>query len=457
MIPSVPTPWARPGRCLWRPAVYARALALTLGALCAAPAVAQALTTSAGFAAIEVFAETMNPASVRGIARVTKGFVVARGRNLDLCRPYTPPRRLLQLGAGEAFGFLTATPAGNVLTSELYSGRIFELDPDSGQRLRSFVGPRLAFDAVMLPSGDVLTNANPTWPAPTAQCGIWLAGPGRPPRELLPLSGPSGPLALDPNGDLIVAELGPVVPPPPGTARLLRFSNTTLQHAIQNGVTLTTAQATASANGYDGLYDLAIDDHGRIHSTDPASPTITHTAPRSLAPNATTADAGAGRSGLWLHFEPGSGTTLTGYQPGEHSSRLFVAYSDFFQHFGIARVTPERPILTASRPLLPAHSTANLTLTNAPPGGTVLLLADAGHHRHEQPVAAPFGNPLWFGLPLTTAVVLAQPMVDASGRTTTTITNPGGFALPVTCQCAVLDAARTSATSSSLIHLQLQQ
>ena len=80
-----------------------------------------------------------------------------------------------------------------------------------------------AFDLAVGPGGEVIVSANPLWPAANADTGLWHVGPHGLPREVLRLSGPSGPVLFDAAGNLLVAELGRVIPPPVGAVRRLEL------------------------------------------------------------------------------------------------------------------------------------------------------------------------------------------------------------------------------------------
>lgn len=436
----------------------------TLGwalALLACTAPAQAVVAAPGFKAPEVLHETA-AANVRGFVPLPgrDEFVVGLGRVLELHRPNTAVRALHQLAPGEAFGCLARTPAGAILVGELFSGWLSEIDPTTGLRLRAFAGPKNAFDAIALPSGDVLLNANPAWPTSGSHCGVWLAGPHRTPRELIALVGPSGPLALAPNGDLVVAELGATVPPPPGTARLLRFAANLVQQAIQTGAALTSSQATAAAAGYDGIYDLAFDDRGRAYTTDPASARVTQSAPGVLAPAATIADVGSGRSGLWLHQleRPTGGAPFAAYQPTERAGSLLIAHSDFLQRFAVARLEPARATLTSSGGgSLAAASSTTLTFAGAPPNALAATLLAFGSPTAEHAAVTLHGLPVWLGFPTAAfASALPMPATDTAGRTAHTFTNPGGYALTVTAQAIALATTPNATVHATSVPLALQ-
>jgi len=326
----------------------------------------------AGFALTTAFEETVRAPRVRAVGFGADGYLVAIDRRLELHRPGAAPRPLWRLPAGEDFAFVLATGTGAVF-GELNSGRVRSLDLATATVTATFPGVRNGFDAVLLPTGDALVNANPSWPAAGAHSGVWLVGPGRVPREILPLSGPSSALVLAANGDLVVGGLGPVVPPPPGVARLLSFPAALVQQALAGGV-VSTSQASAIGTGFAGIYDLAFDDLGRLHVTDPMSGTVHHCPAGSLQPSGITVDLGPGRYALQLAFAAHPTAPFRGYQPPEHAPALLVSHSDFWQSFVVSRLAPARPVLavTPTGPVPPGPAT--LALGGAPANGLAAFL-----------------------------------------------------------------------------------
>lgn len=410
-----------------------------------------------GFAATAVAVESLRAAQVRAFTAVAgDAWLLAVGNRLEHFAAGRPPRLVARLRASEDVAFLApSTSPGSVFCGELNHGTIRRFSTSSWLAVASFPGPANAFDAEVLPSGDVLLVANPLWPAPGAHSGVWLAGPGRTPREILALQGPSGPLLLDHQGDLIVAELGPSVPPPPGAARLLRIPAAKLQLAIA-GATLTTSDATATGSGFAGLYDLAEDDLGRLHVTDPASGLVTTCDPGSLTPSRTTLDVGQGFTALGLHFENGTGAPFLAYQPTPVAPSLLVTRTDFWSRFEVLRLSPERPRLDVGPSPLPAWSTATATIQDAPAAGLAVLLANTGGHGPESIVATLNGAPLWLAFAPTAQLALLLLPLDAQGHASTTFTNPGGFTATVDFQAVVFStSAVPDFGSTSLRSIQL--
>ncbi|MCA8974195.1 MAG: hypothetical protein KDC98_05705 [Planctomycetes bacterium] len=423
--------------------------ALAAAAAAAAAGAQTPVMVPDGFRARTVMAETATPAAVRTVAFTGDGFLVAIGRDLEMRRPGATPRVVFRLHPGQDFAFVVATANGGALIGELNGGAIRRLDLATGTITATFAGATNAFDAVALPTGDVLLAANPLWPMPGADSGIWLAGPGRSPRELLRLSGPSAPLVMDANGDLIAAELGPIVPPPPGAARVLRFPANLLQQAIA-GATLRTTQASAIGSGYGGIYDLAFDDLGRLHATDPTSPIVVHCAAGSLSPSGTTIDLGAGRYALQLAFVDAGIAPFRGFQPPQHAPALLISHSDFWQSFETTRLEPMRPELAVIPGGALPPGPATLTITSAPRNGLALFAMSTAAVSAEQRVASLEGVPLWLGIPPTAPIAALFAPIDAQGMANVTFVNPGGHTVSFSLQAVALGAPGTAALGSSL-------
>ena len=361
-----------------------------------------------------------------------------------------PPRLVL---GNEDIAYVTAD-ATRVWVGGLRSGLVRQLDRSTLQPQAAFAGPANAFDAVPLPSGDLLLSANPNWPQAGANSGLWLAGPGRQPRELLPLQGPSGPLVLAQNGDLVVGELGPIVPPPPGAARLLRIAAARVQAAVA-GATLGPADIAASGAGYTGIYDLALDDRDRCLVSDPASGSVQHTAPGGLVPIGTLLDLGPGRFVTRLQFLPGALTPFRGYGPSHRSASLMVGSSDYTSRFELHRVQPQRPRCTISPGLTLAPGTAQLQIHDGPPNGLCLWLASTVLGQGEHIALWLDGAPLWLGMPTTSAVALGAHALDAQGSGNWSLLHPGGISGRLDLQAVVLAPAASDVGSAPLLPLLL--
>ncbi len=145
-----------------------------------------------------------------------------------------------ELGPGQEVGLLVR-PAGSpeIFFTSLDGGTVYRRDLQTGTTQTS-KGPRFGFDLAVTDAGQVLISANPFFPN-LPNSSIWFADPGSAPREVVQLSGPSGPLLVDPDGNLLYATQHPNFPPPPGSTRILRFTRDKLAQTLAGGAPLTEA------------------------------------------------------------------------------------------------------------------------------------------------------------------------------------------------------------------------
>jgi hypothetical protein len=438
---------APPALCRHRSAARFSFVLLTAAAVVPA----QASVAQPGFAATATFTDTAHAASIRGVFALpgasdrhlvmTPRILWEAGATFDPASGHD--RRVIRF-ATEDIAFVDVATTANgteVLAAGLASGRIVRADLTTYQVTQYAIGVANAFDAVRLANGDLLLSANPTWPASGAASGVWLVGPGKVPRELLRLVGPSGPLALDAAGDLIVGEIGPIAPPPPGTARLLRIPAARVQQAIL-GASLTMADVSAIGAGWHGLYDLVVATDGRIVASDPASNLVHATVPGGLTPAAVWCDVGAGRFATRMrwHDAANANTPFAGYMPAERAPALSVLCSDYVAASELVRIAPQRPRASVQPgPTLPPGA-ASLELTAAPPLGLAVWFASVPTTAPEQPLAAFPGAPLWHGLDPASAVAIAMAPIDANGAASVPWANPGGVPMALTVQALTLGA-----------------
>src|SRR5690606_29112510 len=201
--------------------------------------------------------------------------------------------------------------------------------------------------------GRLLASANPAWPAPGANAGIFVLDPASGHREIARLVGPSGPIACTPNGDLLYATQAGVSPPPPSSSDIVRFAAARVAAALAGGPMLTLADATVAVRGLDGAFDLAVDDAGRVYVTDSLRGQVWRadlaTGARETTPFVATGNAGT----TWLAWrrEAGAGTFAAFQPPG--GGRLFVAVEDWMSaRSTVIDVGAARPAI-AVMPALP--------------------------------------------------------------------------------------------------------
>lgn len=434
-----------------------RMLPAVLPALLSAAATAQSpVVVPPGFALQSLVTERSQPSQVRGAA-----FDPASGEHwLGLGStvfhrpdPWTW-NTVHQFTAPEDLGLLKCAGGRIVWFTALHAGTAFRLDP-AGGAMTSFAGVPNAFDLAVGPAGEVLLSANPNWPAPGADTGLWHVGPGRTPREVLRLRGPSGPLTFDPDGNLLVAELGPVVPVPPGGARILRFPRARWQAALATTTVLTPADADAIGTGWNGAYALCCDDRGRLHVTDPGTMVVERTLPFSLQRDPVAA-CGLPFAGLQLQFVPGNGAPFLPFQPEALAGAMLVGSGDFVSEWTLHALRPRRPDFDVLPGPVFGAGLPTFRLRGGPAGGIAFLAASADAPRAEWLAAVPDGTPLWLGLDPYAPIATAAFALDGTGNGQVQVRHPGGFALQVQFQALALGAAGSGRHGTSgLLPVQL--
>jgi len=417
---------------------------------------AQPPTVPIGWSWHRSFQETSQPWLVRCVLQLNeKEHLVAMRHQLFRTgeQRTAASRLLLELAVGDDIAFLAPVAGGRFAAGALRRGDVRLVDPDLGH-VGTFHGVPNAFDAVAI-GNDLLVVANPLWPQAGAHSGVWLLGPGRTPRELMPLVGPSAPLVLLANGDLVVGELGPVVPPPPGAARLLRVPANRISAALA-GATLSMADVSAIGTGFTGLFDLAVDDQQRLHATDPATGVVVHTAPGGLTPTGTTLDVGAGRFALTLQYVPHAFAPFRGYQPPHEAPRMAVGTSDFATSYEWRHLRPARPEATVATGTTINVGPFAVDVTGAPPLGFVLALASPPNPGPEALVATLDGTPLWLALQLGSTFLITATTAAANGTATLLLHNPGGTPGRIDLQVVGVDPSGSGHLGSShLVRLDL--
>lgn len=437
------------------PAVAPRRLARLGRALAAvgfgATLAAQAATVPPGWSCATSFVETAQPLLVRSaLVLNAKEHLVAVRQQLFRtgAQRVATMRPLLDLGSNDDIAFLVPVAGGRCAVGALRSGKVLLVDPVAGH-VGTFAGVPNAFDAAAL-GADLLVTANPMWPQAGAHSGVWLVGPGRLPREVLALVGPSAPLAVRANGDLVVGELGPTVPPPPGAIRLLQIPANRVSAALA-GAALSMADVTAIGTGYTGLFDLAVDDQGRLHATDPTSSVVVHTAPGGLSPVGTTLDVGPGRFALTLHYQPHGSAPFRGFQPADAAPALGVGTSDFATRYEWRQLRSARPHATVPTGTRVPVGPFSVDVTGAPPLGLGFAFASLPGSGPETLVATVNGTPLWLALPLATTFLVADTALDAAGAANFALWNPGSAPGRVDLQVVAMDALGAGDVGSAAV------
>lgn len=443
-----------PTRVAASPPTSVAAAVLTTAALLAAPLPGQTLADD-GFAATTSFTCRHQAFLVGSVLPLANGeHLVTHRRKLFRTGPelVANQKPILDL-TKEDIAFCSHAPTfGRIYVGGLRSGTVHVLDETSGALLHSFQGLANTFAAEPLANDRLLVQANPTWPAGGSNSALWLVEPGVAPRRLLQLVGPSAPLDRFGNGDLIVAELGAIVPPPPGAARLLRFPAAAVQTAIAGG-TLSIGQASQIGTGFAGIYDLAVDDADRVYVSDPASGEVRRTAPGGLDAVETWFVAGPNQFVTGLHWLPGNGAPFAPCQPANQAPSLHVTCSDYWTRVEQFVVHPRRPAAVLA-PGVSITSDTQLVVHHAAANGTGLVLIAPGVGTPEAPFAWASGPAWWLGFDPNQIQFVLPFVVDSGGVAVVPLPYAGGLDLAITVQ-AVIQAPNGAIATTNPITSQL--
>lgn len=432
-------------------------MAAVLLTLAATAAQTPSLAVPPGFDASVRYAEVSSPLAMTGFAVDARHTVFVAVHNCVMSIDTADNVRLVQsLPNGHDIGLIAVPDAGDeLLFTDLQADLLWRHDLRSGA-VRSMPVPRFAFDLARAADGSLLVVANPRWPMPGANSGVWLVDAGGNHREIVQLVGPSGPLAFAAGGDLLYAAQSAVYPSPPGSVRVVRFGAADLRRAIASGPPLQISDATVVLDRLDGAFDLALDDRGRLYVSDPqngvrrtsldgtleTSPFIAPPPPPQLLGT------------LQLQFVGGHAPTFDAFQPGEE--RLYVHASDWTFTSAVHAVRPQRPGLASSPPDVVPPGPLTLMLDSAPGNGlTALFVAIAAVP--ERKLLDLAGTPLWFALDPTLPLVCLPRAGDANGKASWPMYHAGGFGLTVYLQALSLSPSLPlTFGSSAVLQLVLQ-
>ncbi len=346
--------------------------------LAAAPSPRAQSGPAHGFAAPVVLEQNAMAQFVRGTGHVAQhGWFEAIGNRLTQ-RTQTSTNTVLQLPAGDDLTLVEVDDSDRIWTTALLAGTVHVHDPATGTTSQ-FPGVANTFSLAPLANGQVLLSANPLWPAAGAHTGIWLAGAGLVPREILALNGPSGPILVDDGGALFVGELAPA-------PRLLRIPAGRLQQALA-GSTLAAGDADLVGFGWPGLYDLGRWPQGGIAVTTGLDAAV-WLADAALSPaQQPLLDLQNGELTLQLQLErnAGGGSPFAAFQPAERAPALLLATSNFISSYAVRRLAPSRPALAPATPGPYAPGRVTLLVADAPAASPCLVLLNVGQPTVEWP------------------------------------------------------------------------
>jgi sugar lactone lactonase YvrE len=349
-----------------------------------------------------------------------------------------------QLGQGDAT-LMFAAPAGTgtLVFQSLKTDTLFILDFATGD-LRSLPGLKNSYDVVATQSGQLLVVANPDWPRSGANSGVYAIDlvTARH-REVIRLTGPSGPLLLTSTGDLIYAVQSATFPTPRGAIWLSRFTAAQVQAALAATTPLPLSAGQVVLSGLDGAADLAYDDRGRLWITDPQRGGIVRTRPGGWTLETAAFVAASRLATLGLQFVDGGPATMDAFQPAAGGT-MFVSTSDW-SSAEVRRIEAQRPgLLATQNPVPPGRF--RLTVDAAPAHGAVLLGFSALPLVASRPVFEVGGLAAFFALDFLVPPLLLGSTTDAAGVAAFDLNNPGGAALTFHLQALITTPTAPAAT-----------
>ncbi|MFO1051134.1 MAG: hypothetical protein U1F36_02825 [Planctomycetota bacterium] len=399
----------------------------------AAGGVAQQFPLRDGFAARTLTSETAAPWRVHGLAPgLTPGEIYfAVGSSLLRCDGISPPTPVAITPHGGEAGFVVRPRGSDALFySDFVSSTLVRRDLPSGTETQRAI-PQNSFDLETTAQGDVLVAANPQWPGPGADCGVFLLPPGAAPREIVHLVGPSGPLLVDRvSGDLYCAVFGAGVPAPPGSVTIRRFARAALDAAIAGGPTLQLRDASLFCGGLDGAYDLAQDDRGALLVSDPLAGDVRRIAPDGVVISPALI-ARNPRAALDLVFVDAAAPTLDPWQPDDGGT-LLCTTSDFVTAATVHAVTAAAPVVTCSRGTTVPAGAFRIEVSGCATRAAGVLLFDLLPLVARRVIVVHDGVALFSDLDFAIAPIVTPILCDASGHALLDLVNPGGTPLSLT-------------------------
>jgi hypothetical protein len=406
------------------------------------------LAVPAGMQSRLLHTETNGPYALNGFAKdpFTEHFYLSVYNELTKVDAKNTRTVLHKLPKTHIMG-LVAIPAGSheIFFTDFNNGDFFRRHVLTGKQV-VIKGVVNTFDVAVTRKGEVLVVANPKWPARGATSGIWLMDTAQGKhREVIQLAGPSGPLVLDAQGNLLYALQPSTFPAPKGSVKVIRFPQSLVQKAIQGGKPLTISQATVVLNALDGALDLAFDDRQRLYISDPQSGGLRRTLPATMTLDGRAFMQVSRLATLWLQFVERRAATFDGFQPGD-GGELYVATTDWQTTAEVWQIQAVRPVLSSDPTVRIPKGPMQLSLRGAPGKAAAWLVLSASPPRAaEIALFYDLGVPGWVGLDLQKPHVVLLAATDATGSYQLKLQNPGGTGFRVHLQA--LAVAGTTPTT----------
>jgi hypothetical protein len=336
------------------------------------------------------------------------------------------------------------------LLGESSNDQIWRLDFPSGA-LVPLASLHFNFDAIQRDAT--------TWYVSAATCGfncgneIWRLDASSGATELrAQLVGPSGPIALDPAGNLYYASQSAAFPAPPGSTSILFL----LGSQLASGPVLQPANAFPIAMGFDGGSDLAYDASTKrllLAETNLGSGLNRIVFVGSHPSNSPVVVDGA--NGHWIsNLELAPAATVgvfSAFQPP--GDRLRYNTTDFALAHARRAVETQRPALALGGAGASGPGRLDIAIDGAPPAGWALLAFASGAALAgaESPLPLLGGIPLWSPLPLASTVLVPRLVpIDAAGHGLRSVAHDGSVIGQLALQALLLGADAAPAATSGV-------
>lgn len=379
----------------------------------------------------EGYGETLTalPAGAGSVRTVPAGVVYFDGFDLRLVGQTTP---LLTFPSYTFGSFTLPLGSTHVLFGESSTGDLWRVPVSPGQPPQQVGNLTFNYSAAAFDDDRVLISAK-TGGFSSPDNDIWLLDLLTNQTQLVAqFPGASGPVAVDPNGDVYYATTGLTFPQPPGSIEIHRLLRADVENAILAGTVLTLANAQLVATGLDAAGDIAFDDDGDLFFTDYVNAVVgeiddVQFATGTPAAGPTVAYGASGLGAASLQFVPETTTTPQVFEPFQPvGGRLLVYETDYASVSQLRDIGAARPSLTASVASPIPTGAFDLVTTGGPSNGVGVLAFAVGAPAGPLTLAVPgFEQPLLLDGALSTTPVLLTIPFDAAGSSTTTVQNPG--------------------------------